>query len=269
MIQNPSVRFIEISVLFIITLCYWAQYGFVGDMASLQQVNYIHLITTPLDQNIKFNIFWSFFYSTALIIPFLVAWLIIIKSKFDLLLFYRIFFTCLLVLSIHYIIYFLFPTRINLWEDPEFISFWQQDHTSWLAKNTEFVVSITSPWNTFPSYHIGSGWIVLRYCFERFKLLSYIYTLWFIGMCIGAFTLKFHLILDGIIGIIISELIYQLFKTNKMQTYLLHYINKYSRKILIPIYCVLALFLTSLVFYQLLHAKPKFIPGYITSSRPF
>ncbi len=260
--STPLLRFLEIAVLFLITLCYWAQYGFIGDLVGYRQVNYIELITTPIDKNIHFTISWSLFYSSALIVPFLMSWIIIVQSRLNFLLFYRIFFTCLLVLSIHYALYFLFPTQVPLWEDPGFITFWQTQDTDWLTANVRFIMSITSPWNSFPSYHIGSGWIILRYSFERFKLLSYIYLLWFIGMSIGAFTLKIHILLDGIVGIIISECAYQLFKTVKIQGYLQRFANMYPRNNVLIAYSCIALLLISLVTYQLAYFKPKFIPSY-------
>ncbi|HVV68870.1 MAG TPA: phosphatase PAP2 family protein [Gammaproteobacteria bacterium] len=260
-------RFAEAFILFILLLCLWAQYAFIGNILNSRGTNYINLITLPLDHDLAFSTFWSLFYSAALIIPFVFVWILFIFSRFNLLLIYRLFLSCLLILIIHYIIYFLFPTCKILWQDPGFSAFWQQIQTpGFLNRNTQFVMSITTPWNSFPSYHIGSAWIILRFTFARFKILGSLFLIWFIGMCLGTITLKVHVIMDGIAAIIISELCYQLFKIPRI----VHYVNKFSdihpRKPILCIYLCCILIGAPLVLYELIYIKPMTVPEFVRLS---
>lgn len=264
--SKPGLRFIEFLFLFVLMGLYWSQYTFIGDLVSHWEVNYIDLITLPLDRKIPFTTIWSFFYSSALVVPFAFAWIIFFRYKLDLLIAYRMVLTCVSTLTIHYLIYILFPTDMFLWKYPGFQAFWQHIQTpGWLNENTKFILSITSPGNSFPSYHIGSGWIMLRYTFERFKVLGCIFLVWFIGMCIGAFTLKIHVILDGVAGIIISELLYQLYKTKKVNNYLVKWVNRYPRKSIIFGYFCCILILASVVIYEFRHIQPVVMAGFISA----
>ncbi len=260
-------NFTEIFILFVVLLCFWAQYAFIGDVLNSRGINYINFITLPIDQHIQFSTTWSLFYSTALIIPFLFGWIIFIRSKFNLLYTYRLFLTCLLILIIHYCIYFIFPTCKILWQDPGFTTFWQQiQNPGFLNENTRFVLSITTPWNSFPSYHIGSAWVIFRYTFERFKILGVIFLLWFIGMCLGTLTLKVHVVLDGVAAILISEGCYQLFKIKRIQNYLKNYVSISSRKPILLTYLCCALIVSPLVLYELIMLKPMTVPQFINQS---
>ena len=263
--SNNLQRCTEIFILFILLLCFWAQYAFIGNFVNARGVNYIDLITLPFDRDLAFSTFWSLFYSTALIVPFMFGWIIFIRSRFNLLYTYRLFLSCLLILVIHYSIYLLFPTCKILWQEPGFPAFWQQIQTPGLLnENTRFVLGITTPWNSFPSYHIGSAWIILRFTFERFKILGGIFLLWFIGMCLGTITLKVHVVLDGVAGIIISELCYQLFKTNPIQRYLKKFLAIHPRKPILCVYLCCILIAAPLVIYELIYIKPITVPEFVS-----
>lgn len=262
---NAFVRALEITVLFVLMLCYWAQYGFIGNVVIGRGVNYIHFLISPLDQAIPFSASWSLFYSSALFVPFLFSWLIFIQSRFDLLLFYRMLLTCLLTLTIHFTFYLLLPTCTDIWNYPGFSTFWQQlKLPGLLHDNARYILSITSPWNSFPSYHIGSGWIVLRYTMERLRLrfLRYFFLIWFMGMCIGALTLKVHTIADGLAAILISECVYQLFRQPVLQKSLSSFLQKTNRKKVIGGYLAVILIAAPLVIYQLNHITPILISQY-------
>lgn len=266
LIQQPNrnTRFAEFLLLFILMAAYWAQYTFIGDLVSDWGVNHIDLVTLPWDKTIPFSASWSFFYSSALFIPFIFGGIVFFRSGLDLLLAYRMMLTGILVLTIHYICYVSFPTATLIWKYPGFTTFWQQiQGPGWLNENTRFILSITSPGNSFPSYHIGSAWIILRYTFERSKLLGLIFLAWFIGMCIGTLTLKVHVIMDGVAGIIISELCYQLFKTHKIQAYLQWWITNFARKPIIWIYLCCALIVAPLVIYEFIHIPAVVVTGFV------
>ena len=124
---------------------------------------------------------------------------------------------------------------------------------------------MSSPWNAFPSYHIASGWNILRYTQERLKCGQYLMAIWFIGMCIGTVTLKLHIILDGVAAIFIAELCYQLFKLPKIKLILQQFIAL-PRKGILTAYIMITLLVISLVIYQLIHIKPILIGSLIGTS---
>ncbi len=150
-----------------------------------------------------------------------------------------------------------------IWQYPSFPAFWQQlNQPGFLHENARFILGMTSPWNSFPSYHIGSGWIVLRYAMERLKFLRYFFMVWFIGMCIGALTLKVHTIADGVVAIMISEWLYRFFRKPTSQKQLRLFLQQTDPKNRICGYLAATLILAPLVIYQLTHITPILISQY-------
>ena len=59
--RSKRTTLIEMITLFVLMLCIWAQYGFIGNVASSRGVNYIGIFTTPLDNAIPFSATWALF----------------------------------------------------------------------------------------------------------------------------------------------------------------------------------------------------------------
>ncbi|WP_133128714.1 phosphatase PAP2 family protein [Legionella nagasakiensis] len=211
---NEIVSDFELIVLITATFIFFMYYGVVSHLASLIGFNTAYYLVTPLDNMIKYTPFWIVFYSLAELVPIITLLIIRFKIGPDIIIFRRMVISIFILLFINYLLYLLFPCSvIEMYGVPKEI--WSHNYLERLVR-LEF--STEAPWNANPSLHIGFSWIIYRFFSVYYKkpIPRILFLAWFVGMSLGTLTLKVHIIVNVILGFLLSELLFRYVYKNKI-----------------------------------------------------
>ena len=206
--KNKFQNYFEFMVVSIAIYLLWTFYVPIGTLTSFKGVNNAHLTFFPWDNLISFCPYPVTAYGIAFILVPLAIFFSIInlyKDQNAIRAFYLAFF---LLILICFVIFWFFPTSVITFRGiPQEVY-----KESFLNAQVLETYQRVSPWNSFPSMHIATGWLCLRMVFFAFnnKVVKYSYLIWFLMMMLGTVSLMYHSILDGVAGFIIAEVVFRL-----------------------------------------------------------
>ena len=205
--KNLAADF-ELLGLVLLALVVFGFYGPTAEMSSWQGVNYSTIFLTHFDRLVEFSTIFIVFYQLAFYIPVIITLLVRFKIGPDLVVFQKIVAALVVLLIANYVIYLIWPTNAYALFDPPKIT-----GAGVLDSMTRWVFANIEAWCANPSLHIGLGWFFFRFfaTYYRRWWQWLIYLFWFLGMALGTLTLKVHILVNVLTGVLLTELIYQVF----------------------------------------------------------
>jgi hypothetical protein len=174
----------------------------------MQHENNAKLILTSWDMAIPFlpQPIWAY-HLAFLIIPislFIVA--IALINKLELI--RGLLISFVVMISIGFVIYFLFPVSVILYKSVPAEVY----QPGLLNEVVRASYARIAPWNEFPSMHVATGWFTFRaiQTVVKSRIILVTFFLWFLLMTMGALTLYFHSIAGVAAGLLLAECCFRL-----------------------------------------------------------
>lgn len=203
--KNLAADF-ELLALILLSLVVFGFYGPTAEISSWRGVNYSHIFVTHFDRLIEFSTVWIVFYQLAFYVPVIVTLLVRFKVGPKIVIFQKVVAALVVLLIVNYAIYIIWPTNAYALFDPPVIH-----GNDVLSSMTRWVFANIEAWCANPSLHIGLGWFFFRFFAQYYRRWWHwaIYLFWFCGMALGTLTLKVHILVNLLTGVLLTELIYQ------------------------------------------------------------
>ena len=228
----------ELFFLILLSILVFGFYGPVAEISSWQGVNYSTTIVTNFDHSTLFTTIWIIFYQIAFYLPVVITLLVRFKEGAQITLFQRVVFALLALLIVNYIIYIVWPTNAYvLFKQTKVVgSDLTDDITRWVFANIE-------AWCATPSLHIGLGWFFFRFFAAHYTKWwqRLLYLIWFVGMALGTLTLKVHILVDVLTGLITAEFFYYFMVMKMPESLFVRFNQKVGVRGKIILYAVLIL----------------------------
>jgi len=196
-------RVIEVLLITFLLLEVWFLYAPLGTLIAQRGVNKAPMLMTALDHAIPYVPEPVFAYRMAFVVVpialtyFIVAWFRDDPQFRSMALAY------FLILVLAFVIYWMFPVSILTHRT-------RPPGTDGAGLANEWVratYATLSPWNSFPSMHIATGWFAVRgiWMLQKSPKVRLPVAIWFALMAVGTVTLFLHSLLDGLAGLALSE----------------------------------------------------------------
>lgn len=201
-------------ILYSTVLIWIMNYFFMAAFSTNFSVtNNAHFIHLPIDDLIPYNSFWNIFYMSWFFVFSMVFPLFYLReTKFSLDEFRRFCMTVFFIYCIAYLVYFIFPCNTTVLHKKNFNALCEP-----FCSGDNALRQVVPIWNAFPSLHIATSWLILRVVQyvtvnnkHRYIILMITFG-WFLGLLMSTIGLKYHFCMDLVAGIVLAEVMFQLF----------------------------------------------------------
>ncbi len=222
--SNSLLNDLELCVLMGATFVLFLYYNVVSHLTSFIGVNTAPYLITPLDKLINYTPIWVIFYYFAFVCAKLVVLLIRIKIGPEILVFRKMIITIFSLLLINFLLYFIFPCSvIEIFHVPT-----EVNSGEFLDSLVKVLFTRMAPWNANPSLHAAFCWLIYRFLAIYYNniVAKTLFLSWFMGMILGTLTLKVHVIINDVLGILLAEICFRYIYTSNITERINLYLNK-------------------------------------------
>jgi len=200
-----ALRFLQVLSPLAVLLVHGLFYNPIGDLAGQRGADFSPFITTPLDALVP--------YVPVFVLPYLFIWffpIVLMGCLYrelgirDSAPYLRLSWAILALMGICYVIWTVFPVRVDLRIDPFVLR--QGGFLNELVRRNYEVASL---WNACPSFHVASPWLLYRVL--RYYVPGRHPIFLFLALSIMASTvfIRIHYLADIVGGVLVSELVFR------------------------------------------------------------
>ncbi|MFP4561324.1 MAG: phosphatase PAP2 family protein [Thiohalorhabdus sp.] len=185
----------------------WAFYYYVvGHLAQRSGIDFGESLMTPLDAAIPHTDLFLPFYLLWYLMHFITAGMVVRFYGRDLPMLRRFFGGTILLWGLAYGAFLLFPNSIEHLLHTGF----EEGLRVWSGAETAFS-QLVPFWNAAPSLHVAAGWFYYRAIWQHTKPeWRRWYLFWVLLMSLATVTLKYHYLVDVLVGVLCAELAFSL-----------------------------------------------------------
>lgn len=203
--MKTAVRFFQVLSPLAVLLVHGLLYNPIGDLVALRGTDFSLFIKTPLDALVPYVPFF--------VLPYLFIWffpIVLMGCLYrdlgmrDPAPFLRLSLALLSLMGICYVIWTVFPVRVDLRIDEAVLrqgGFLDE----WVLRN----YAVASLWNACPSFHVASPWFLYRVLCHHLPGRHPVFLFLALSIMASTVFIRIHYLADIVGGILVSELVFR------------------------------------------------------------
>lgn len=203
-IKGKILQFLGIFSPLLVLLVHGLLYNQVGEVARWRGLNYGPAVEIPLDARVPFVPLFVIPYLFVWIFPVLLIGYAVRKRGFAPVPYLRISVSLVALMLSCYVLWILFPVRVNLRVDESVISL-----HGFLGDLVRFNYERASQWNACPSFHVAGPWFLYRAVRNMVLKMPGLFLFIVVAIAASTVLIRIHFLLDIVFGVLVGEIIYQ------------------------------------------------------------
>lgn len=197
------MKFLGILSPLLLLLVHGFLYNVIGGIAGSRGVNYGPQVWIPLDAKVPFVPLFVLPYLFVWIFPVFLIGYLVYKRGFDPAPCLRIA-TALLILMLGcYVLWILFPVRVDLRVDESVLA-----RHGFLGTLVRLNYEGASQWNACPSFHVAGPWFLYRAVRDAVPKMPRVFLCIVVAIAASTVLIRIHFLLDIVFGVLAAELAY-------------------------------------------------------------
>lgn len=176
-------------------------YNVIGGIAALRGVNYGPQVWIPLDAKVPFVPLFVLPYLFVWIFPVFLIGYLVLKRGFDPAPCLRIATALLMLMPGCYVLWILFPVRVDLRVDESVLA-----RHGFLGTLVRFNYEGASQWNACPSFHVAGPWFLYRAVRDAVPRMPRVFLCIVVAIAASTVLIRIHFLLDIVFGVLAAEL---------------------------------------------------------------